>query len=194
MKLGQDFYARSSVTTIARELLGKYIYTNFGGLLTAGMITETEAYEGVIDRASHAYNNRRTNRTEVMYADGGTAYVYLCYGIHHLFNIVTNVKDIPHAVLLRGIKPVEGIKTMESRVGRIFKGAGFSDGPGRAAKALGIKVIHSGMSLTGDVIWIEDKGITVLPDQILTGPRIGIPYANEHALWPYRFLLSNRAE
>jgi DNA-3-methyladenine glycosylase len=192
MKLGLDFYTRQSVTTIAQELLGKYLVTKIDGKLTAGMISETEAYEGVIDRASHAYNNRRTKRTEVMYSEGGVAYVYLCYGVHHLLNIVTNVQDIPHAVLLRGIIPAEGIKIMEQRRGLNYKGASFSDGPGKAAKALGIRVTHSGCSLLGERIWIEDRGNSLKAGEISISPRIGIPYANEHALWPYRFLFSGK--
>ena len=115
MKLDQAFYTRSSVTKIAKELLGKIIYTQFGGILTGGIITETEAYEGITDKASHAFNERRTDRTEIMYTIGGVAYVYLCYGVHHLFNFVTNQKGIPHAVLLRGIYPIEGIPSMEKR-------------------------------------------------------------------------------
>lgn len=194
MKLDRDFYTRESVTTIARELIGKYIFTNINGMVSSGMITETEAYEGITDRASHAFNNRRTNRTEVMFAEGGVAYVYLCYGVHHLFNIVTNIRDIPHAVLLRGIQPMEGVKFMESRIGKTYRGAGFSDGPGKAAKALGIRVTDTGKSLLGNNIWIEDKGVTVSDDLVQIGPRIGIPYANEHALLPYRFLMKRQSE
>jgi len=121
MKLNQEFYIRASVTQIAQELLGKYIFTFIDNKLTAGIITETEAYAGIIDRASHAYNNRRTARTEVMFATGGLAYVYLCYGVHHLFNIVTNQKEIPDAVLLRGIVPVSGIEIMEKRIEKKFE-------------------------------------------------------------------------
>ena len=109
MKLRKDFYIRENVVLIAQELLGKVLFTKMNGRITAGIITETEAYAGVTDRASHAYNNRRTERTEIMYSDGGTAYVYLCYGIHHLFNVVTNQKDTPHAVLIRAIKPFDEI-------------------------------------------------------------------------------------
>ncbi len=101
MKLNQEFYIRTSVTQIAKELLGKFICTYIDNKLTAGIITETEAYAGIIDRASHAYNNRRTARTEVMYATGGVAYVYLCYGVHHLFNIVTNQKDVPRCSVIK---------------------------------------------------------------------------------------------
>ena len=114
-KLQADFYQREDVLLISRELLGKVLCTNFYGKLTSGIIVETEAYAGVTDKASHAYGGRRTKRTETMYASGGTAYVYLCYGIHHLFNIVTNKENIPHAVLIRSIQPRDGIEIMLQR-------------------------------------------------------------------------------
>jgi DNA-3-methyladenine glycosylase len=193
MKLNQDFYIRNSVTQIAQELLGKYIFTYIDNKLTAGIITETEAYAGIVDRASHAYNYRRTARTEVMYAQGGVAYVYLCYGVHHLFNVVTNQKEVPHAVLLRGIYPVSGIEIMEKRIGKKFKDKSFSDGPGKASKALGIRVINTGENLTGNKIWIEDKGVQVNKKDYTQGPRIGVIYAGKDALLPYRYLLTNEA-
>jgi DNA-3-methyladenine glycosylase len=108
--LPSEFYIRTDVVQVARDLLGKVLYTSFNHEITAGIIIETEAYAGVTDKASHAYNNRRTARTEIMYRTGGTAYVYLCYGIHSLFNIVTSVEDNPHAVLIRGIEPLHGIE------------------------------------------------------------------------------------
>ena len=114
-KLAKDFYLRDDVIQISKELLGTYLFTKINNKITAGIITETEAYAGITDKASHAYNNRRTNRTEVMFAEGGVSYVYLCYGIHHLFNVVTNVKNVPHAVLIRAIKPIEGIDLILNR-------------------------------------------------------------------------------
>lgn len=193
MKLKEDFYTRTSVTQIARELLGKCIITFFDNNLTEGIITETEAYEGITDKASHAYNNRQTPRTEVMYASGGVAYVYLCYGVHHLFNVVTNLKDVPHAVLLRGIYPLSGINMMEVRTGKKFTDRSFSDGPGKASKALGIQVIHTGESLSGNKIWIEDRDIQINKKDFIQGPRIGVTYAGKDALLPYRYLLTNEA-
>jgi len=190
MKLGPDFYLREDVTLIARELLGKVIFTRFDGLLTAGIISETEAYAGITDKASHAYNNRRTKRTEVMFQQGGKAYVYLCYGIHHLFNFVTNQKNIPHAILLRGFIPFSGIETMELRRGVKKKLKGFTDGPGKVSKALGINVAHSGLDLTGDKIWVEDRNFHVSKDEITIGPRIGVDYAGTDAQRPYRYLLT----
>ena len=106
---------RKDVVGIARELLGKVVCTRIDGELTTALITETEAYAGVTDKASHAYGDRRTKRTEPMYSTGGVAYVYLCYGIHHLFNVVTNKKDVPHAILVRSGKPLSGIKLMLER-------------------------------------------------------------------------------
>ena len=188
MLLPQSFYTREDVVQIARELLGKYLFTRFDGELTGGIIIETEAYAGITDRASHAYADRRTARTEVMYRRGGVAYVYLCYGIHSLFNIVTNDRDIPHAVLVRGIIPVIGKEVMQKRTGREINGPGIGSGPGRVSKLLGIHFSHTGTDLTGDRIWLEDRGL-YLPEKIITGTRIGVEYAMEDALLPYRFRL-----
>lgn len=189
MKLDHSFYSRSSVTQIARDLLGKVIFTNIDGKKTGGIITETEAYEGITDKASHTYNDRRTNRTEIMYGSGGFAYVYLCYGVHHLFNFVTNVKGIPHAVLLRGIYPIEGIPLMEQRTKKKFKQKGFTDGPGKLSKALAIKTFHTGLDLMEEIIWVEDQGISIKEEDIIVTPRIGVDYAGEDAKLPYRFLI-----
>ena len=186
MKLQRTFYTRSDVVQIARELIGKYIFTRFDGVITGGIIIETEAYEGVTDRASHAFGNRRTVRTEVMYAGGGVAYVYLCYGIHSLFNVVTNQKGIPHAVLIRGILPTDGITVMQARSGRPSLGPGSGSGPGRVSKLLGIHYSHSGIDLLGEQIWIEDRGLD-LDGSILAGTRIGVEYAGMDAMLPYRF-------
>lgn len=188
-KLPASFYLRSSVVGIARDLLGKVLVTDIGGLRTAGMITETEAYEGVSDCASHAYNHRRTRRTEVMYAEGGTAYVYLCYGIHHLFNVVTNKKEIPHAVLVRSVEPLEGLGVMLQRRNKIKPVRELTSGPGALSQALGIKTSDSGESLLANCIWIEDRGITVARKNIIAGTRIGVAYAGEDALLPYRFYI-----
>ena len=146
-KLGIDFYQREDVLAISHELLGKVLCTNFNGSLTTGIIVETEAYAGVADRASHAYGGRRTNRTEVMYSPPGTAYVYLCYGIHHLFNVVTNVEGVPHAVLIRAIEPIEGIDIMLQRRKMSKLLPKLTAGPGILSQALGISTQHSWISL-----------------------------------------------
>jgi DNA-3-methyladenine glycosylase len=191
MKLTRDFYLRDNVVTIARELLGKVIFTRFGNETTAGLITETEAYAGSIDRASHAYAGRLTARTATMFRQGGIAYIYLCYGVHHLFNFVTNAEGIPHAVLLRGIYPLEGIDVMERRTRKRFGPKNFTDGPGKLTRALAIRTIHDGTDLTGDEIWLEDAGFSVNPDDVFNGPRIGVAYAGIDSELPYRFLLTS---
>jgi DNA-3-methyladenine glycosylase len=188
MKLDQDFYLRDNVTEIAEELLGKVIFTRKNRIITAGIITETEAYNGIVDKASHAYGERRTNRTEIMYREGGLAYVYLCYGIHSLFNVVTNIENIPHAVLIRAIQPLKGMGTMMLR----RKVSAFSklsfNGPGKVSEALNIHYSDSGVSLQGNKIWLEDMGFIPEKQHISVTPRIGVDYAGKDALLPYRFV------
>lgn len=161
MLLSKDFYLRDDVVQIAQDLLGKFLITELDGERTVGKIVETEAYRGPEDKASHAYSNRRTRRTEVMFAEGGTAYVYLCYGIHHLFNVVTNVKDIPHAVLIRAVEPVENIETMLLRRNIKVLKPNVTGGPGALSQAMGITTAYSGVSLIAEssVIRIEDQGL-----------------------------------
>lgn len=184
-----SYYLQDDVVSIARDLIGKKLVTNFNGKLTSGIITETEAYAGEIDRASHAYGGRRTARTETMYADGGISYVYLCYGIHHLFNIVTNKKDIPHAVLIRGILPLEGLEIIKKRRKSALPIHKLAAGPGTASMALGITTKNNACKLTENKIWIENTEFK--PLQIEKGPRIGVDYAGKDARLPYRFLLKN---
>ena len=197
MILQQSFYTRDDVVLIARELLGKVLYSSFNGIKTAGIITETEAYAGAVDKASHAFNGRRTARTEIMFRMGGTAYVYLCYGVHSLFNVVTSVEGIPHAVLIRSVKPAEGIETMKQRTGKLVIGIREGKGPGNVSKLLGIHFSQSGWPLVsktgdlhGDSLWIEDAGISIDPSLIISGPRVGVEYAGEDALLPYRFRIT----
>ncbi len=162
--------------------------SNIGGKRTAGIITETEAYEGVTDKASHAYNNRRTPRTETMYMQGGVLYVYLCYGIHHLTNIVSNQKDIPHAILIRAIEPIEGIDVILKRLNKKSLPR-CTAGPGLVSKALGISKNHNALSLQESVVYIEDRGNKLYRNQIVTTTRIGVDYAGAHAKWKYRFYI-----
>ena len=182
---------REDVVQIAKDLLGKYLFTDLNNEgLTGGIIVETEAYAGVNDKASHAFGNRRTNRTEVMYMEGGVAYVYLCYGIHSLFNIVTNIKDVPHAVLIRGIKPVEGLEIMLARSNKKKIDDKVGIGPGNVSKLLGIHFSHSGESITGNKIWLVDNGALISPQSMIAGPRVGVDYAGDDAFLPYRFRIS----
>lgn len=190
MKLAQSFYLRNDVVGIARELLGKVVCTRIDGKLTTAMITETEAYAGVTDKASHAYGNRRTKRTEPMYATGGVAYVYLCYGIHHLFNVVTNKVDIPHAILIRSGKPLSGSSLMLERRQKKGIDKKLLGGPGSFAQALGIRTSDTSADLSKGRIWIEDQDLENVDGTITAGPRVGIDYAEEDAQRPYRFRLA----
>ncbi len=193
-KLNRAFYERQDTLLVARELLGKLIITRFGGEETIGRIVETEAYCGITDRASHAYNNRRTVRTEIMYRRGGIAYVYLCYGIHHLFNVVTNVEDTPHAVLIRAIEPVAGMTAILKRTGRSRWEKSIGSGPGNVTKALGIQTLHSGMSLQDENLYLAQDDFAVAETNVIATPRIGVEYAGEDALLPYRFVIAGHPQ
>ncbi|MGE8554971.1 MAG: DNA-3-methyladenine glycosylase [Chryseobacterium jejuense] len=189
MKLPLSYYSNQDVLFLAQDLLGKVLFTNIEGEITAGIIVETEAYFGVKDKASHAYGGRRTDRTETLYSQGGISYVYLCYGIHHLFNVVTSVEDDPHAVLIRAVEPLIGTEIMEFRRNMPASKAAISSGPGSASKALGIDRSFNKKDLNGNEIWIEDHGIQYPSDDIVAGPRIGVAYAQEDALLPWRFFV-----
>ena len=187
--LSPDFYLREDALEISQDLLGKVLMTNINGIITGGIITETEAYMGPEDRASHAYGGRRTKRNEMMYHQGGIAYVYLIYGIHAMFNVVTNSSEIPHAILIRAIKPLYGIEHMLKRRGKNEITPSLAGGPGTLAQALGIHTMHNGLTLKGPHIWLEDQDIEVDKRKIIKGPRVGIDYAGEHALLPWRFCM-----
>lgn len=189
-KLPLEFYQDTDVLAISKALLGKFLLTKIGGkIITGGMIVETEAYRGAEDKASHAYGNRRTARTETMFASGGYCYVYLCYGIHNLFNVVTAPADTPHAVLIRAIEPTDGIATMLKRRNFTQLKPQLTAGPGALTQALGITTKHDHINLCGNVIWLEDRGITFSKQQIIASHRVGIAYAAEHAKLPWRFQL-----
>jgi DNA-3-methyladenine glycosylase len=189
--LSESFYTRHDVVQIAKDLLGKVIVTYFDDQLTVARIVETEAYEGITDKASHAHNNRRTRRTEIMYAAGGAAYVYLCYGIHHLFNVVTNVRDVPHAVLIRAAEPLAGIQIMLQRTGKKIADHTLTRGPGNVSKALGIYTHHTGTDLNSENFFIAKDSFRLEPHQIVESTRIGVAYAAEDALLPYRFFIKD---
>ncbi|MEO5999023.1 MAG: DNA-3-methyladenine glycosylase [Chitinophagaceae bacterium] len=190
-KLPISFYQRDDVLTIAKELLGKLLVTRFEGVLTSGRIVEAEAYNGIVDKASHAFRGRRTRRTEVIFGAGGFAYVYLCYGIHHMFNVVTNDHGIPHAILIRGIEPVQGKEIMMERFHKTTSNKTIGKGPGNVTKALGIQTKHTGYSLLGNEIFIADDRFVVEESSIIASPRIGVDYAGEDAKLLYRFYLKD---
>lgn len=194
-KLGLDFYQRTNVLQIAKELLGKILVTKWNrpdGYRdeTSGRIVEVEAYNGVIDKASHASAGRRTNRNEIMYADGGVAYVYLCYGIHHLFNVVTNRRETPHAVLIRALEPIEGIDVMLERTGKKQLDNTLTKGPGNVSRALAISFKqHSGHSLLSSDLFIAEDNFVLSKKDVVASPRIGVDYAGEDAKLLYRFFI-----
>ena len=201
-RLPIEFYTRTDVVQIARDLIGKLLVTEFDGQRTAGVITETEAYRAPDDKACHAYGNRRTARTEVMFHEGGKAYIYLCYGIHHLFNVVTGTDGVAHAVLIRAIEPLEGQTFMLERrqaLGSKSKSGNksqeikpsLSTGPGALSQALGLHTAYTGQSLLSadSPIWIEDGPQAISEDDIVAGKRIGVDYAGECAEWHWRFWL-----
>ncbi len=181
-----SYYQSTDVVALARDLLGKSLFTLKDGDLTGGLITEVEAYAGEHDKASHAYKLRRTRRTEVMFQEGGCAYVYLCYGLYPLFNIVTATAGIPHAILIRSIEPQEGIEIMRSRRGHKKI---LATGPGIMTQALAITLEDSGQRLDSNTVWLEDRGLTPQEDEVIATPRIGIAYAEECAAYPWRFQL-----
>jgi DNA-3-methyladenine glycosylase len=189
VKLPESFYQREDVIKIAKELLGKVLVTNWQGIYTSGRIVETEAYAGQTDKASHA-SKGRTSRTEVMFGKGGVAYVYLCYGIHEMFNIVTNKEGIPHAILVRAIEPIEGMEAMLLRTGKKVLDETIARGPGNVGKAFGFHRSQTGMSLQSVELYIADDGFQVPPDRIVATPRIGVDYAGTDALLEYRFFVT----
>lgn len=187
MKINSNFYQRPDVEKIAKDLLGKVLVTRINNSLTSGIIVETEAYS-YREKGCHAYNNLRTKRTEVMFGPGGQAYVYLCYGIHHLFNIVTNKQGKAEAVLIRALEPKDGHKTMMNRM-KTDSLHRITSGPGKLTKALGIDRRLNGIALTDSDVWLEDIGTKIAKHAIMATQRIGIDYAGEDASIPWRFYL-----
>jgi len=187
-KLPKSFYLRNDVVKIAKELLGKIFVTNWDNEYTAGRIVEAEAYAGEIDKASHA-SKGKTKRTSVIFEEGGTAYVYLCYGIHEMFNIVTNKNGIAHAILIRAVEPIEGIDIMLRRTGKKVFNETLTRGPGNVGKAFGFHRSQCGLSLQSDELYVADDGYKVDEKLIVASPRIGVDYAGEDALLDYRLYI-----
>jgi DNA-3-methyladenine glycosylase len=189
-KLPREFYARQNTLLVARELLGKkLVVASPDGTRVSGIIAETEAYLGPLDRASHAYGNRRSSRTKPMYSTGGTAYVFFVYGMYHQFNVVSNVEGVPHAILIRALEPSEGIDVMrQRRAGR--NDIQLTNGPGKLCLAMGIDRSLDGADLLGSRVWIE-MAENLKPRQIAKGPRVGIDYAEEYVTKPWRFWIKD---
>ena len=185
--LDQKYYLNNDVVYLAKNLLGKFLFTKIDNQITGGMIVETESYKGIEDKACHAYMGRRTKRTEVMYQIGGVAYIYLCYGMHSLLNVVTNKKDIPEAILIRAIEPTDGIDIMLKRRNKEKPARALTAGPGALTKALGVTKDFNALSFNSEDIWIEDRNIKIDDKNILVSKRVGIDYAKEHKDLPFRF-------
>lgn len=192
MKLSNSFYQRNDTIEMAKELLGRFLYTDINGQLTGGMIVETEAYMGVTDSSCHTFNNRKTNRNATMYNQGGVIYMYICYGIHDMLNIATGNEGDSQVILIRAIEPLTGIGIMKERRGEMPLKR-LAKGPGSLAKALGLKRIHDGISLLKDIIWIEDEGINIGAENIIESPRIGLGCPEPYFSMPLRFFLKGNS-
>jgi len=189
-KLPRDFYTRLNVLTVARELLGKLLVVpTRTGKRVSGLIVEAEAYRGPEDRAAHSYGGRRTRRTETMYGIGGTAYVFFVYGMYNQFNVVSGTADVPHAILIRALEPVEGIEIMRKRRGD-QPDKNLTNGPGKLCIAMGIDRTFDNADLTENRVWIEDAA-KLAARKIASGPRIGIDYAEEWVTKPWRFFIKD---
>lgn len=190
----KSFFLRDDVVAISRDLIGMVLCSKMNGVVTGGRIVETEAYGGVTDRASHAWGGRLTGRTETMYREGGICYIYLCYGIHHLFNVVTGPEGRPDAVLIRALEPVTGIETMLERRGLEKVQRRVAGGPGLVTQSLGLTTDQDGLSLIqSDKIWLEMDEFQEKDQRgnfdIIASPRVGVDYAGEDAVRPWRFRL-----
>lgn len=179
------------VVGLSRDLLGKQLFTNVDGVLTGGIIVETEAYRAPDDRASHAFGNRKTARNAIMFEPGGAAYVYLCYGIHHLFNIVTGPRDLPHAILIRAIQPTTGADVILSRRKKSVLNRTVAGGPGALAQGLAIDRSLNGEFIDGPLIYVVKGNMRVIDNDIIASPRVGVDYAGEDAKLPWRFRLKD---
>lgn len=192
MKLPESFYQRTNVVKIAREVLGKGLFTSIGGVTTGGIIVETEAYSWK-ERGCHAFGARKTQRNAIMFEKGGYSYVYLCYGMHHLFNIVTNHAGTADAILIRAVEPITGVEEMGARRGVNVDSLQLTSGPGKLTKALGIDRKLNGKFLLDSEVWLEDLGEKISSKRIVASPRIGIDYAGEDARLPWRFTVKGNA-
>lgn len=192
MIIPESFYLREDTLTIAKELLGKFVFTQVDGIIAGGMIVETEAYLGVTDASCHSFNNRKSAKNATMYEQGGVAYMYICYGIHDMLNLVTGPAGESHVVLIRAIEPTIGIEHMMERRGNVPLKR-LTNGPGSLAKALGLNKSFDRESLTSKRLWLEDKGVIIEPSNIKETPRIGINCPEPFLSAPWRYLVSGNA-
>jgi len=192
--LSRDFYQNTNPFFVGEQLIGKIIETSFDQKVCTARIVELEIYKAPEDRGSHAYQNKLTDRTKIIFEKGGLAYVYLCYGIHHMFNVVSGPEGVAHAILIRAVEPLQGIHTMKSRRG-IEKEVQLTNGPGKLCQALGIKTSFDGETLfeRRSKIRLLDDGFKYIPDDLYKGPRVGIAYAKEDANLPYRYYLKQNS-
>lgn len=189
--LPPEFYKNDDTLAVCRQLLGKKLCTLIDGIYTSGMIVEAEAYRGPEDLGSHAYNNRRTARNETMYAEGGVIYMYICYGIHDMLNIVAGREGDSHAVLIRALQPLEGVQHMCDRRG-IQDIKRLCKGPGALAKAMGLQKKHDGLSLQSGVVWIEDAP-DIGKDMVVETSRIGLNIQGVYRDIPWRFYIKGNS-
>ena len=190
-KLPLEFYTQEEVCFVAKSMLGKTLVVEHEDCVLKAKIVETEAYNGVVDKASHAFGDRFTSRTKTMYLAGGVSYVYLCYGIHHLFNVVTGIEGDPKAVLIRAVEPLEGTQKMLNNRRLTRFSVRVTSGPGALTQAMGISTLDNGVSLLHNRIYLEEGEDQIEP--IVETTRIGVDYAKEDALLPYRYYLSGNS-
>jgi len=194
MILAPSFYQRDDVLAISKELLGKHIYTSFDGIITGGVIVETEAYRAPDDKACHAYGNKLTERTKTMFLEGGTLYVYISYGMHRMINVVTSTNGKAHAILVRAVEPIKGIDKILQRRQHDELKYNTMNGPGKSAMALGVEECHDGSFLCNKDcgIWIEDVGSIIKDNEIVIGPRVGMSiHTGVDAHRPWRFYIKD---
>lgn len=193
--ISKSFYQNEDPLFLGEQLLGCIIKTQINNQITAARIVELEIYKAPEDKGSHAFDNKRTGRTETMFKEGGIAYVYLCYGIHHMFNIVSGPEEMAHAILIRATEPIDGQALMETR--RKIKNPipALTNGPGKLSNALGIRTSMDGVKLYDpqSPISIWSDGQYNDAGNIIKSPRVGIAYAEECAHWPWRFYLENNS-
>lgn len=196
MIISKDFYNRSALD-VAKDLLGKVLVREVDGKVLKGKIVETEAYIGSIDKACHAYNGRRTKRTEILYEDAGVSYIYFIYGLYHCFNVVTNKKDIAEAVLIRGIEPINGLDYISNirynkKYDELTKAQlkNLTNGPSKLCLAY---LLNKDLN----AVKLYEKGQVYITDEnneefeIVESKRIGIDYAEEAKYFLWRFYIKD---